>query len=153
MTLAATGGIVGTALEAAEMLADQGIECRVISVHTLKPLDTATLVQATRETGGILSIEEHTVSGGLGGAIAETLLEAGEIPESFYRIGLRDTFSSVVGSQTYLRSRYGMDADSVVATVKELVHPEPAALPTASIEDSRDEGLQPADASIHGRRE
>lgn len=117
VTLAATGGILGEALSAADALADEGIFCRVLSVHTVKPLDTDTLTAAASETGGIISIEEHAVDGGLGGAIAEALMEAGVSPGFFVRMGLRNTFSSVVGSQQYLRKVYSMDAESITRTV------------------------------------
>jgi len=116
-TLVATGGIAGEAIKAADALAGQGIFCRVLSVCTVKPLDIETLVRAATETGGIVSIEEHTVEGGLGGAIAESLMEAGIAPEFFVRIGLRNTFSAVVGSQRYLRSVYELDAPAIVKTV------------------------------------
>ena len=102
---------------AADQLAEQGVRCRVLSVHTVKPLDTATLSIAAAETQGIVSIEEHAVDGGLGGAIAEALMEAGISPGFFVRIGLRNTFSSVVGSQAYLRTVYSIDAASIVRTV------------------------------------
>ena len=113
VTLAATGGVLGEALRAAGILASEGIEARVLSVHTIQPLDVETLCAAARETGGIVTIEEHTVSGGLGGAVAEALLEAGAPPRFFFRMGLRDTFSSVVGSQQYLRKVYSLDAPSI----------------------------------------
>jgi transketolase len=116
-TLAATGGILGEALLAADALAERGIFCRVLSVHTIKPLDAGTLVAAASETGGLLTIEEHAVDGGLGGAVAEALMEAGAFPGFFVRIGLRNTFSSVVGSQTYLRAVYSLDAASIAQTV------------------------------------
>jgi transketolase len=86
-------------------------------VHTIKPLDTHTLVAAAKETGGIVSIEEHAVDGGLGGAIAESLMEAGVFPGFFVRMGLRNTFSSVIGSQRYLRKVYSLDAASIHRTV------------------------------------
>ena len=117
VTLAATGGILEEALLAADSLAEQGIFCRVLSVHTIKPLDTHTLVAAAKETGGIVSIEEHAVDGGLGGAIAESLMEAGVFPGFFVRMGLRNTFSSVIGSQRYLRKVYSLDAASIHRTV------------------------------------
>ena len=117
VTLAATGGILGEALLAADVLAERGVFCRVLSVHTIKPLDTDTLVTAASETGGIISIEEHAVDGGLGGAIAESLMEAGAFPGFFVRMGLHNTFSSVVGSQQYLRKVYSLDAASIVRTV------------------------------------
>jgi transketolase len=117
VTLAATGGILGEALLAAELLAGAGIGCRVLSVHTVKPLDAETLTAAARETGGIVSIEEHAINGGLGGAIAETLMEAGVFPRFFVRMGLRNTFSSVVGSQQYLRKVYSLDAPAIARAV------------------------------------
>ncbi|MBZ5582301.1 MAG: transketolase [Acidobacteriia bacterium] len=117
VTLAATGGILGEALLAADILADQGIFCRVLSVHTVKPIDTDTLTAAASETGGIVSIEEHAVDGGLGGAIAEALMEAGVYPGFMVRIGLRNTFSSVVGSQQHLRKVYSLDAAAITRTV------------------------------------
>ena len=117
VTLAATGGILGEALLAANVLAERGLQCRVLSVHTIKPLDSDTLAAAASETGGMISIEEHAVNGGLGGAIAESLMDAGVFPRFFVRMGLRNTFSSVIGSQQYLRGVYSLDAASIVQTV------------------------------------
>ncbi len=121
VTLAATGGILSNALAAAEELAKHGIQARVLSVHTLKPLDAEALVSAAKETTGIVTIEEHTVDGGLGGAVAESLLESGVMPGFFHRIGLREGFSSIVGSQNYLRTHYGMDHEAIVAKVIQLL--------------------------------
>jgi transketolase len=87
-------------------------------MHTIKPLDVRALVDATRQTAGIVTIEEHSVDGGLGGAVAEALLERDAVPGFFHRVGLRGGFSSVVGSQDYLRSVYGMDAASIAAAVR-----------------------------------
>jgi len=121
LTLAATGGILDDVLAAADHLRDSGIHCRVLSVHTIKPLDTGTLAEAARETGGIVTVEEHTIDGGLGGAVAENLLEAGTVPRIFHRIGLRSGFSSIVGSQAYLRTRYGIDREPIVTNVQNLL--------------------------------
>ena len=118
LTLAATGGILEDVLSAADRLRDEGIHCRVLSVHTIKPLDLDAITKAARETGGIVTVEEHTVDGGLGGTVAENLLESGAVPSYFHRIGLRSGFSSIVGSQKYLRTRYGIDRDAIVAKVK-----------------------------------
>ena len=118
VTLVATGGIAGEALKAADILAEAGVTCRVLSIHTVKPLDVLSLSRAARETGGIVTIEEHMVEGGLGGAVAESLMEAGVAPGFFVRFGLQSCFSSVVGSQMYLRKVYGLDADSIAATVR-----------------------------------
>lgn len=120
-TLIATGGILDVALKSAEELSEIGIQCRVLSMHTLKPLDKEAVRKATQETGGILSIEEHVVEGGLGGAIAEFCLEENQIPDFFYRIGLRNTFSTTVGNQNYLRTKYGMDRKTIVDKVSKFV--------------------------------
>jgi transketolase len=121
LTLIATGGILGEALEAADRLSDGGIRCRVLSLHTLKPFDHEAVVAAARETGGIVTVEEHTIHGGLGSAVAEACLDAGVMPGAFSRIGLEAGFSSIVGSQQYLRSVYGMDAGSIVERCRALV--------------------------------
>lgn len=117
VTLAATGGTLGEALRAAEELAAEGIQCRVLSVHTVKPLDVNTLISAATETEGIVSIEEHSLHGGLGSAIAEALMDSGAYPGFMARMGLRDTFSSVIGSQSYLRQVYSLDAAAIAKTV------------------------------------
>lgn len=121
VTLIAAGGILKVALQSAEKLSELGIRCRVLSIPTIKPIDKDALLKATQETGGIVSIEEHVVEGGLGGAIAEICLEQGQIPGFFYRIGLRSVFSTLVGNQDYLREKYGMDEKTIVAKVRELV--------------------------------
>lgn len=117
VTLVGTGGIVGEALKAADMLSSAGITCRILSFHTIKPLDVTALKRAARETGGIITIEEHMVTGGLGGAVAESLMEANVMPEFFVRMGLQSCFSSVVGSQAYLRTVYGLDAQCIADAV------------------------------------
>jgi transketolase len=118
ITLVGTGGILAEVLMAADALAEHGISCRVLSMHTLKPLDHEALLAAARSTGGIVTVEEHTVDGGLGGAVAESLLEAGVSPGVFRRIGLRCGFSSIVGSQDYLRRQYGLDRVAITDTVR-----------------------------------
>lgn len=120
LTIIATGGIVEEALKAAETLAAQSIQTRVMSVHTIRPLHIESILAAARETRGIITLEEHTVEGGLGGLIAETLLEHGAVPRRFRRMGLRSGFSSIVGSQGYLRKRYELDANAVVRTALEM---------------------------------
>ena len=117
VTLAATGGVLGEALLASDLLMQQGISCRVLSVHTVKPIDIDTLIKAASETAGIVTIEEHAVDGGLGGAIAEVLMETGVFPPFFLRMGLRNTFSSVVGTQQYLRRVYSLDAAAIAGAV------------------------------------
>jgi transketolase len=113
--------MLAVALQAAEKLAQSGVLCRVLHYHSARPFDVSPLVLAAKETGGIVTLEEHSVSGGFGGLVAEELMEAGGRPALFYRMGLRGGFSSMVGSQEYLRKQYGLDADSVQAKVLDLL--------------------------------
>lgn len=117
----ATGGILSQAVAAADLLADDGIAVRVIDVHTIKPLDTDAICAAARECRHVFTLEEHMIAGGLGGAIAETCLEAGVALKTYRRFGLPDVFPDVVGDQAFLRERYGLDAQSVAQAVKQAV--------------------------------
>ena len=121
VTLMVTGGIATEALAAAERLSDLGIRARVVSLHTIKPLDANCIRAAAEETEGIVTIEEHSVYGGLGSAVAETLLDHGVQPRGFARVALRDGFSSIVGSQQYLRQRYGLDAEAITRVTLEVI--------------------------------
>jgi transketolase len=121
LTIAATGGVLDEALRASRELERQGIRCRVLSFHTVKPLDHDALADAARETGGIVTVEEHSIIGGLGSAVAETLLESGDVPQLFHRIGLHDRFSSVVGSQSYLREKFELNSAAIVRQVLQLL--------------------------------
>lgn len=119
ITLISTGGMLMNSVTAAEMLSGQGIAARVLSMHTVKPLDDNAVLAAARETQAIFTIEEHSVIGGLGGAVAEVLLESSTRPRIFKRIGIRSGFSSIVGTQEYLQSQYGLDAEGIVSSVLE----------------------------------
>lgn len=136
LTFVTCGGILEEVLTASDRLGARGYSCRVISLHTLKPLDKATLIAAAIETGGIITVEEHTVDGGLGGLVAETLLEEGAIPQRFTRVGLRAGFSSIVGSQQYLRTRYGLDAAAIETAAVNLLKKRPVAYREMSHETS-----------------
>jgi transketolase len=116
VTLFAIGDMVFGALEAAETLAEQGISAKVVNVHTLKPLDVETVIGSARKTGAIVTIEDHNIIGGLGGAIAECLGE--NAPTPMRRIGLRDTFCES-DSTAVLRDAYGMAPRHVVEAAKE----------------------------------
>jgi transketolase len=118
ITLIATGGQLYDTVKAAEALAEQGIQARVLSMHTVKPLDTEAVLAAAEETVAIFTIEEHSVIGGLGGAVAEVLMEADRRPCYFRRIGLKGTFSSLVGDQGYLRAQYGLNTAGILSTVR-----------------------------------
>jgi len=121
VSLIVAGGIAAEALKAAEVLAAEGIECRVVSLHTIKPLDRALIVDCAKLTSGLITIEEHTVDGGLGGAVAECCLEAGVTTRFFFRIGLREGFSTKVGDQQYLRDEYDIGAAGIVEKTRELL--------------------------------
>lgn len=113
ITLVTIGAILFEALAAADALAARGIAARILSVHTLKPLDAAPLLAAARETGAMLTVEEHSVVGGLAGAVAEACLLGGVAPKRFGAIGLADCYPTIVGDQNYLRTAYGMDAAAI----------------------------------------
>lgn len=116
-TIIATGAILREALAAAERLASRDVQCRIEAMHTIKPLDEEAILAAARETGGIVTLEEHTRVGGLKAAVAETLLDAGARPGFFKSVALDDVFPTIVGDQKYLRGRYGLDSQSVEGAI------------------------------------
>lgn len=118
-TLIAGAGSLGNALDAAAQLAERGIQVRVLSMHTIKPLDEAAILDAATATRAVFTVEEHSKIGGLGAAVSECLLEAGIHLRVFKRIALDDKFISVAGSQDYLRAFCGVDAGGIVRTVAE----------------------------------
>jgi len=118
LAMISTGGMLDTAVQVAERIARLGLHARVLSMHTIKPLDRDSVLAAARETGAIFTLEEHSVIGGLGGAVAEVLAESGELRVPFRRIGLPSEFSSHVGSQEYLRACNGLSASAIVDTVR-----------------------------------
>lgn len=120
-TFLVSGGLLYNAVCAAEELAASGIQVRVVSMHTVKPLDVEAVRAAASETAAVFTIEEHSIIGGLGGAVSEVLMECKERPRYFKRIGLNGNFSSIVGDQDYLRSQYGLDIAGIVRTVKEVL--------------------------------
>jgi len=121
VTLMATGGILQEVLRAADALYAAGVSARVLSVSTLKPFDGEAVVRAANETGGLVIVEEHTEHGGLGGAVAEVCLDAGVTPRAVRRLALRGGFSSIVGSQQYLRAKHGLDAAAIERAALEVV--------------------------------
>ena len=116
-----SGGILAEALLAADTLASEGTSVRVIDVHTIKPLDVDGICAAIRDCGHVITLEEHVISGGLGSAVAEACADSQLPLKSFQRLGLNDIFPAVVGDQRYLRARYGLDAKSVAAAVRQVV--------------------------------
>jgi len=123
LTLISTGGMLGVALAAAQELAARGVEARVLSMHTLKPLDEDAVRAAAAETGAVVTLEQHSILGGLGGAVAEVLAEAGLVgpggaPVRLRRIGVPSAFSPEVGSQAWLERRHGLDVEGVLARLE-----------------------------------
>ena len=118
VTIVATGLCVSSALEAADMLAEDGVEAKVINIHTIKPIDADLLVEAAKETGKVVTVEEHSVIGGLGGAVCEVLSEKCPVPVK--RIGVNDVYGES-GPAVKLIEKYGLDGKGVYASVKEFV--------------------------------
>jgi len=117
----ATGGILAEAVAAADLLAMQGIEIRVLDIHCVKPLDVEAVLTAVRDCGYVATLEEHGRDGGLGGAVAEAILEGGVRPLGFRRLGIMDCFPDIVGSQAYLRSHFALDGHSVARAMVALM--------------------------------
>jgi transketolase len=122
MTLIGIGGVMSEVVAAADALEADGMSCRVLSMHTLRPFDADAAIAAAEETGGIVTVEENTVLGGLGGAVAEVCLESDTRPRVFKRLGIGDRFTSEVGDQDYLRELAGIDRQSIAAQVRSLVN-------------------------------
>lgn len=123
LTLIAIGGMLYNTVQAAERLVQQGIKARILSMHTIKPLDVEAVLAAAQETSAIITIEEHNIIGGLGSAVAEVLAESGISGISgiaFKRMGIDDSFCSEVGSQEYLRRIYSLSIEDVVKVVQSL---------------------------------
>ena len=118
VTIVATGLMVNEALIAAETLKAEGIDARVINIHTIKPIDKDILVTAAKETGAIVTAEEHSIIGGLGSAVSEALSE--EYPVPVVKLGVNDTFGKS-GPALELLKIFGLDAENIVAKAKKAI--------------------------------
>ena len=118
VTIFATGLEVAEVIGAAEKLAADGIEAKVINIHTIKPIDKELIVSAAKETGKVVTVEEHSVIGGLGSAVCDVLSE--EAPTKVLKIGINDVFGES-GSALELIKKYGLDSDSIYEKVKAFV--------------------------------
>ena len=118
VTIIATGLPVNNCLEAAEKLAADGIDAKVINIHTIKPLDEELVAAAAVETGKVVTVEEHSVIGGLGSAVCDVLAE--KAPTKVLKIGINDTFGES-GPALELIKKYGLDTDSIYEKVKAFV--------------------------------
>ncbi|CUX19839.1 transketolase family protein [Clostridium sp. C105KSO13] len=120
VTIVATGLPVSNCLAAAEKLAADGIEAKVINIHTIKPLDKEIIIAAAKETGKVVTVEEHNIIGGLGSAVCDVLSE--EVPTKVMKIGINDTYGES-GPALELIEKYGLDADSIYKRVRPFCEP------------------------------
>jgi len=120
VTIIANGIMVAAALEAADRLAGQGLQARILDMHTVKPCDDGAVLAAARETGRIVVAEEHLLHGGLGSAVAMSAARQHPVPMRF--IGLRDTFAES-GAPEQLLAKYGLTPEDIVRACTELVRP------------------------------
>lgn len=118
VTLACNGLMVHRCLDSAEKLAEEGIDARVLEIHTVKPLDVEAVTAAARETGALVTVEEHSIVGGLGGAVAEAVAEA--IPVPVIRVGLADRFAET-GPYEQLLDHYGMSLADIETAARRAV--------------------------------
>ena len=118
VTIVATGLPVSNCLEAAEKLTADGIDAKVINIHTIKPLDEELIVAAAKETGKVVTVEEHSVIGGLGSAVCDALAE--KCPTKVCKIGINDVFGES-GPAVALLEKYGLDAEGIYKQIKEFV--------------------------------
>lgn len=121
LTLISTGGMLETAVKVADDLAKDRLQARLLSMHTVKPLDEGAVLRAATETRAVFTLEEHSVLGGLGSAVAEILAESGELPRPFKRLALPSAFAAHVGSQEFLRKQYGLSAESIAAEIRKVM--------------------------------
>lgn len=118
VALIATGAMVGRCMLAAKLLEDLGISARVLEIHTIKPIDVEAICEAARGTGAIVTAEEHTILGGLGGAVAEVLSE--NCPTPMIRIGVKDRFSVTAKDADVLMDYMGLRVDDIVNAAKQV---------------------------------
>jgi transketolase len=126
VTVMTTGIMLGRAVEAAEALQDEGIDVHILHVPTLKPLDVEAIVAAAEKTGLVVTAEEHTVIGGLGGAVAETLGE--HRPTPMKRVGLADVYSESAGNEALIE-KYGLTSHHIADAARELLARRRAGIP------------------------
>ncbi len=119
LTLIATGTMVGRCMLAADELAEKGISAGVLEIHTLKPLDINAIADAARKTGAIVTAEEHSIIGGLGGAVAETLAE--KYPTPMVRVGIKDRFPVTAKDADVLMDYMGLGVPNIVQAAMDVI--------------------------------
>ena len=120
ITIISAGICVPEALQAAQALAKDGVEARVVDMASLKPIDEDLIIESAQKTGAILTVENHSIIGGLGSAVAETLMEAG-IGLPFQRVGIQDQFCEG-GTTPYLMQKFGLDKQGIISAAQTLIH-------------------------------
>jgi transketolase len=115
----ATGNMVHVALQAAESLREEGVEAKVVDMHTVKPLDASAVIESAEETGAVVTVEEHSVLGGLGGAVSEVLSE--NYPTPLRRVGVMDRFGTSSRNYQRLLERYGLTPAAVVEAASKVL--------------------------------
>lgn len=118
VAIIATGLTVSASLDAAELLAAEGIDAKVVNIHTIKPLDEDLIVEVAKETGRVVTVEEHSVIGGLGSAVCDCLCE--KAPTRVLKLGIRDVYGES-GPAVALLHKYGLDGEGIFRSVKEFV--------------------------------
>jgi len=121
LTLIASGSMLATSDRVAAQLTEKGLSVRLLSMHTIKPLDRDAVVRAATETRFVFTLEEHSIEGGLGGAVAEVMAELDVSRALLKRIGLRPQFNAEVGDQKYLKSLHGLDEEGVMKTIQPII--------------------------------
>ncbi len=118
LSIIATGHLVWPAIEASKILSSQGISARVINLHTIKPIDEETIIRAARETGCILTAEEHQLHGGMGSAVAEVIVKNYPVPMEM--IGIDDSFGES-GQPDELMKKFGLTAENIALNAAHLL--------------------------------
>ncbi len=121
ITIVSQGTIVSEALRAAEILSAEGLEVEVANMHTLKPIDREFLLDRAGKRRGIFTLEEHSVIGGLGSAVAEVLMDSDNRPKKFHSFGVDDFWPETVGSQQYLRDVCNISAEKVAGSISRIL--------------------------------
>lgn len=120
ITIVTIGAIAREAIKASDELSTTGVSARVLVVHSLKPISEECIIAAAKDTGGIITLEEHSIIGGLGSTVAEICLDNGVPPKTFHRMGLKDIYPSIVGDQEYLRKSYGLVSQNIIDIISAL---------------------------------
>lgn len=119
LTIIATGHMVWEAIQAADLLKNEGVSARVINIHTIKPIDSDIILKAASETGSIVCAEEHQIAAGFGSAVAEVIVKECPVPMQF--VGMNDSFGES-GKPEELMQKYGLSASGILSAAKKLIH-------------------------------